>query len=385
MKRNAELGVFTKSSKIERNPMTPAVTRFPPSPTGALHVGGARTALFNWLYARRMEGKFILRIEDTDTERSTQASVDAIFDALEWLGLDWDEGPYFQTQRYPIYREHVQMLLDAGRAYYCACRPEEVERMRRAAMASGGKPKYDGTCRRKQLAAGAGRAVRFKAPLSGTTVLEDVVKGNIVFQNEELDDFVICRSDDTPTYNFAVVVDDITMGVNTIIRGDDHVMNTPKQIQLYKAFEAPLPLFGHVPMVLGKDRTRLSKRHGATSVTAYRDMGYSAAGPHQLPGPPGMVPRRPGVFHAGGADPALQSGGHRTGGRGVRRREAIGPERRPHQDRSPCKPDRPARPLPAGEGGRDRERSPRREGHRQPERPQQDPAGNGRSVPVLLP
>nr|MCU0539995.1 glutamate--tRNA ligase [Desulfobacterales bacterium]MCU0586090.1 glutamate--tRNA ligase [Desulfobacterales bacterium] len=254
--------------------MTQVVTRFPPSPTGSLHVGGARTALFNWLYARRMKGKFILRIEDTDTERSTQASVDAIFEALEWLGLDWDEGPFYQTRRFPVYREHVQKLVETGHAYYCACSPEEVERMRQAAMAAGGKPKYDGSCRHKNLGPGAGRAVRFKAPLSGTTVLEDVVKGSIVFQNEELDDFVICRSDGTPTYNFAVVVDDITMGVNTIIRGDDHVMNTPKQIQLYKAFGVPLPLFGHVPMVLGKDRTRLSKRHGATSVTAYRDMGY---------------------------------------------------------------------------------------------------------------
>ncbi len=254
--------------------MTQVVTRFPPSPTGSLHVGGARTALFNWLYARRMKGKFILRIEDTDTERSTQASVDAIFEALEWLGLDWDEGPFYQTRRFAVYREHVQKLVDTGHAYYCACRPEEVERMRQAAMAAGGKPKYDRTCRHKNLGAGEGRAVRFKAPLTGTTVLADVVKGSIVFQNDELDDFVICRSDGTPTYNFAVVVDDITMGVNTIIRGDDHVMNTPKQIQLYKAFGVPLPLFGHVPMVLGKDRTRLSKRHGATSVTAYREMGY---------------------------------------------------------------------------------------------------------------
>ncbi|MCU0560494.1 MAG: glutamate--tRNA ligase [Desulfobacterales bacterium] len=254
--------------------MSQVVTRFPPSPTGYLHVGGARTALFNWLYARRLKGKFILRIEDTDTERSTQASVDAIFEALEWLGLDWDEGPYYQTRRFAIYREHVQKLLESGHAYRCTCTPGQVEQMRQAAMASGGKPKYDGTCRYKNLPAGEGAVVRFKAPLAGTTVLEDVVKGNIVFNNEELDDFVISRSDGSPTYNFAVVVDDITMGVNTIIRGDDHVMNTPKQIQLYKAFGVPLPLFGHVPMVLGKDRARLSKRHGATSVTAYRDMGY---------------------------------------------------------------------------------------------------------------
>jgi glutamyl-tRNA synthetase len=253
--------------------MDTVVTRFPPSPSGFLHVGGARTALFNWLYARHMKGRFVLRIEDTDAARSTQAAVDAILEALQWLGLDWDEGPYFQTRRMGIYREHVQKLLDAGHAYYCSCRPEQLEAMRAGAMAAGGKPKYDGTCRNRGLGSGEGAVVRFKAPLSGTTVLEDVVKGTIVYQNEELDDFVICRSDGSPTYNFAVVVDDITMGINTIIRGDDHVANTPKQIQLYQAFGAPLPCFGHVPMVLGKDRTRLSKRHGATSVTAYRDIG----------------------------------------------------------------------------------------------------------------
>jgi glutamyl-tRNA synthetase len=254
--------------------MSGIITRFPPSPTGYLHVGGARTALFNWLYARRMKGKFVLRIEDTDTARSTQASVDAIFEALEWLGLDWDDGPYFQTRRFPVYLEHIQKLLDTGHAYYCTCTSEQVEQMRQKALATGGKPKYDGTCRNKDLPPRQAAVVRFKAPLTGTTVLEDVVKGHIVFQNDELDDFVICRSNNTPTYNLAVVVDDITMGVNTIIRGDDHVMNTPKQIQLYKAFGCPLPLFGHVPMVLGRDRTRLSKRHGATSVTAYRDMGF---------------------------------------------------------------------------------------------------------------
>jgi glutamyl-tRNA synthetase len=253
--------------------MKPIVTRFPPSPSGYLHVGGARTALFNWLYARHTGGRFVLRIEDTDSERSTQASVDAIFEAMEWLGLDWDEGPYYQTKRFDVYRGHARMLLDSGHAYHCTCSPERLEEMRAKAMAAGGKPKYDGTCREKGLPPGEKTVVRFKAPLGGTTVLADVVKGDIVFQNDELDDFVICRSDGSPTYNFAVVVDDITMGINTIIRGDDHVMNTPKQIQLYKAFGSPLPVFGHVPMVLGKDRTRLSKRHGATSVTAYRDMG----------------------------------------------------------------------------------------------------------------
>lgn len=254
--------------------MQTIVTRFPPSPTGFLHVGGARTALFNWLYARHMKGKFILRIEDTDTARSTQESVDAIFEGLEWLGIDWDSGPYFQTKRLEIYQEYIQRLLDSGSAYYCTCSPEELEVMRQKGMAAGGKPKYDGTCREKGLSKTKNAVVRFKAPLTGTTVLMDVVKGNIVFQNSELDDFIIARGDGMPTYNFCVVVDDITMGINTIIRGDDHVMNTPKQIQLYRALESPLPTFGHVPMVLGNDRSRLSKRHGAVSVTAYRDMGY---------------------------------------------------------------------------------------------------------------
>jgi len=257
--------------------MEQIITRFPPSPTGYLHVGGARTAIFNWLYARRMQGKFVLRIEDTDAERSTQASVDAIFDALNWLGIDWDEGPYFQTQRFDIYRDYIQKLLDSGHAYYCTCTPEQIDAMRQQAMATGAKPRYDGTCREKGLDKSDNAVVRFKAPLTGTTVVEDVIKGNIVFQNDELDDFVICRSDGTPTYNFVVVVDDITMNVNTIIRGDDHVMNTPKQILLYKALESPLPTFGHVPMVLGSDRARLSKRHGAMSVTAYRDMGFLPA------------------------------------------------------------------------------------------------------------
>ena len=254
--------------------MPEIITRFPPSPTGYLHLGGARTAIFNWLYARRMKGHFVLRFEDTDTERSSQDYVDAILESLEWLGIDWDEGPYFQTRRFQVYREYVQKLLDTGNAYYCTCPPERLAEMRQRAMATGGKPKYDGTCRNQGLGPGEGTAVRFKAPLTGTTALDDVVKGSIVFQNEELDDFIICRSDGSPTYNFAVVVDDITMGVNTIIRGDDHVMNTPKQIQLYKALASPVPVFAHVPMVLGKDRTRLSKRHGATSVTAYRDMGF---------------------------------------------------------------------------------------------------------------
>lgn len=250
------------------------ITRFPPSPTGYLHVGGARTALFNWLYARHMKGRFILRIEDTDIKRSTQASVDAIFEALEWLGIDWDEGPYFQSKRFDVYQTYIKKLFDSGHAYYCTCSPEKIETMRKEAIAAGGKPKYDGTCRDKGLAKIGNAVIRFRAPATGTTVVKDIIKGNIIFQNSEQDDFIIFRSDGTPTYNFVVVVDDITMCINTVIRGDDHLNNTPRQIMLYNALGSPLPDFGHVPMVLGKDRTRLSKRHGAMSVTAYRDMGY---------------------------------------------------------------------------------------------------------------
>jgi glutamyl-tRNA synthetase len=253
--------------------MKKIITRFPPSPSGFLHLGGARTALFNWLYARHMKGEFVLRIEDTDAARSTETSVDAIFEALEWLGIEWDHGPFFQSRRTEIYLAHIQKLVESGNAYYCTCSPEAVEAMREKAKAEGGKPKYDGTCRHKGLLKTDDAVVRFKAPETGTTILPDVIKGNIVFQNTELDDFIICRSDGTPTYNLAVVVDDITMGINTVIRGDDHVNNTPKQMLLFKALGEPLPTFGHVPMVLGSDKTRLSKRHGATSVTAYRDEG----------------------------------------------------------------------------------------------------------------
>ncbi|MDP2645825.1 MAG: glutamate--tRNA ligase [Desulfobacterales bacterium] len=254
--------------------MDTIITRFPPSPTGFLHIGGARTALFNWLYARHMKGKFVLRIEDTDIERSSQESVDAIFEALEWLGIDWDEGPFFQSQRLALYREYSKKLIDAGQAYYCTCPPESLEQMRKAALEAGENPKYNGTCREKGLGPSGRAVIRLKAPVAGTTVLEDIIKGTIVFQNAELDDFIIVRSDGMPTYNFAVVVDDLTMGINTVIRGDDHVMNTPKQILIYQALESSLPAFGHVPMVLGGDRSRLSKRHGAVSVTAYREMGY---------------------------------------------------------------------------------------------------------------
>jgi len=250
------------------------VTRFPPSPSGYLHLGGARTALFNWLYARHTGGRFVLRVEDTDVSRSTKESVAAILEALEWLGIDWDEGPYFQSQRFDVYKAYINRLLASGNAYYCTCSAERLEKVRQEAMQSGGKPKYDGNCREKGLEWREGAVVRFKAPLTGTTLVSDRIRGHIAFDNTELDDFIIQRSDGTPTYNLAVVVDDITMNINTIIRGDDHLNNTPKQIQLYEALGCEVPCFAHVPMVLGPDKTRLSKRHGAMSVTAYRDMGY---------------------------------------------------------------------------------------------------------------
>ncbi|MBW1919594.1 MAG: glutamate--tRNA ligase [Deltaproteobacteria bacterium] len=250
------------------------VTRFPPSPTGYLHIGGARTALFNWLFARKHKGKFILRIEDTDQARSSEEATNAILESLRWLGLDWDEGPYFQSRRYHIYREYLEKLLASGKAYYCHCTPQELEERRKQAMAKGLKPKYDGKCRNLGLGPAPHAVVRLKAPQTGKTSFNDLVKGPISFNNEELDDLVLWRSDGNPTYHLAVVVDDITMGLTHIIRGDDHVNNTPRQIMIYQALGEPLPYYAHVPMILGPDRTRLSKRHGATSVLAYRDMGY---------------------------------------------------------------------------------------------------------------
>jgi glutamyl-tRNA synthetase len=255
--------------------MPPVRTRFPPSPTGFLHIGGARTALFNYLYARHHRGVFVLRIEDTDRERSTQESVQAILDSMTWLGLDWDEGPFFQSQRSDLYREHAERLLHDGKAYRCHCTPEELEAKRKAAMQAGRKSMYDRTCRQRTAPApDRPAAIRFKAPLEGETVVADLVKGHVVFQNRELDDLVIVRSDGTPTYNFCAVVDDATMAITHIIRGDDHLANTPKQIQMYQAFDYDVPAFAHIPLILGLDRSRLSKRHGATSVMAYRDMGY---------------------------------------------------------------------------------------------------------------
>jgi glutamyl-tRNA synthetase len=259
--------------------MTQVRTRFAPSPTGYLHIGGARTALFNYLFARHHGGKFLLRIEDTDRERSTPEAIRAIVDAMNWLGLDYDEGPYYQTERYPLYKQKIQELLAKGEAYPCICTPQELDAKRQLAMKEKRKPSYDGTCRPPPgviapIPTGKPYAVRFRTPREGTTVVHDAVKGDVVFDNRELDDLIIARSDGTPTYNFCVVVDDVDMAITHIIRGDDHLSNTPRQIQLYRAFGAALPEFAHVPLILGTDKARLSKRHGATSVTAYRDMGY---------------------------------------------------------------------------------------------------------------
>ncbi len=249
-------------------------TRFPPSPTGHLHLGGARTALFNWLFARHHQGIFLLRFEDTDRERSKQEYVDSIREALEWLGLEWDEGPYFQMDRMDIYREYAQRLFEEGKAYYCECSPEVLEEKRKKALAEGRKPKYDGTCRDKGLGPGPGRVLRFRCPEIGTTVVEDLIRGPVAFDHKELDDFILVRADGTPTYQFAVVIDDLTMGITHVIRGDDHLSNTPKQILLFEALGATPPKYAHVPMILGPDGSRLSKRHGALSILAYRDEGY---------------------------------------------------------------------------------------------------------------
>ena len=251
-------------------------TRFAPSPTGYLHLGGARTALFNWAFARRHGGSFLLRVEATDLERSTQESEQAIFDSLHWLGLDWDEGPYFQTQRLTRYREIGEALLASGHVYWCYCSKEELDAMREAQIARGEKPRYDRRWRDSKETPPAGRTpvLRFKNPLAGEVAWTDLVKGPISISNDELDDLVLLRADGVPTYNFGVVVDDIDMSISHVIRGDDHVNNTPRQINLYRALGAELPLFGHVPMILGHDGQRLSKRHGAVSVLQYRDDGY---------------------------------------------------------------------------------------------------------------
>ncbi len=264
---------MTSNSKVR--------VRFAPSPTGYLHIGGARTAIFNAVFAEKTGGTFILRIEDTDRERSTDEAVEAILEGMHWLGLKWDEGPIFQTQRFDRYKEKVAELVAAGNAYPCFCTAEAHEAARTQAMAEKRKPKYPGVCRQLSAAereakktAGLRFAIRFKAPEAGETIVKDLVRGEVRFANTELDDLIIARSDGTPTYNFTVVVDDAEMAITHVIRGDDHLNNTPRQIALYEAMGYAVPAFVHVPMILGADKKRLSKRHGATSVIAYRDMGY---------------------------------------------------------------------------------------------------------------
>ena len=251
------------------------VTRFAPSPTGLLHIGGVRTALFSWLHARHHGGRFILRIEDTDWERSTEEAVGVILDGMRWLNLDADEGPYFQSQRYERYRAVIAQLLERGAAYRCYCTREELEAMRLQQLTRKEKPRYDGRCREiQQLRPGVAPAIRFKNPLDGEVIVDDQVHGRVVFHNRELDDLIIERSDGNPTYNFCVVVDDMDMGVTHVIRGDDHLNNTPRQINMLRALGATPPVYAHVPMILGPDGAKLSKRHGAVSVLQYKEDGY---------------------------------------------------------------------------------------------------------------
>jgi len=250
------------------------VTRFAPSPTGYLHVGGARTALYCWLYAHKTKGKFILRIEDTDIERSTSESVQAILDAMEWLELNYDEGPYYQTKRFDRYNDVIEQLVKEGKAYRCYCSKERLETMRNTQMENKEKPRYDGFCRNRQDQPEGPYVIRFKNPLDGVVEFDDLIRGKLIFSNEELDDLIIARSDGTPTYNFTVVVDDWDMNITHVIRGDDHINNTPRQINILYALGATPPFYAHVPMILGSDGKRLSKRHGAVSVMQYREQGF---------------------------------------------------------------------------------------------------------------
>ena len=255
--------------------MSKVRVRFAPSPTGVLHIGGVRTALFNWLFARQQHGVFILRIEDTDQSRSTNESIQAIIQGLKWVGLDWDEGPFRQTERMDLYRSHAMQLLDKGQAYWCVCKAEELDARRQEAESKGLSPKYDSRCRNRGLTNPTGdAALRFKAPQEGETVVDDLIKGKIVFDNTVQDDLIILRSNGYPTYNFSVVVDDAMMNITHVVRGDDHLTNTPRQIPIFQALGFSVPQFGHLPMILGSDKTRLSKRHGATSIMAYKEMGY---------------------------------------------------------------------------------------------------------------
>jgi glutamyl-tRNA synthetase len=254
-------------------------TRFAPSPTGMLHIGGVRTALFCWLYARRHGGTFILRIEDTDRERSTPEALAAILDGMQWLGLDHDEGPFYQAQRMDRYREVIDQFLREGKAYHCYCSREELDEMRAGQMARKEKPRYDGRCRhRGEPVKGGSPVVRFRNPEQGQVVVDDIVHGPITFDSAELDDLIIARSDGTPTYNFCVVVDDSDMRITHVIRGDDHINNTPRQIQMLRALGVEPPVYAHVPMILGPDGAKLSKRHGAVSVLQYRDEGFLPEG-----------------------------------------------------------------------------------------------------------
>ena len=249
--------------------------RFAPSPTGFLHIGGVRTALFNWLFARHFNGTFILRIEDTDRERSTEDSIQEITESMQWLGLDWDEGPFRQTAREDLYKEKVDQLLKEGKAYRCYCTAEELEHRRKMAQDQGAKPKYDGKCRsRTEFPEGSPHVIRFKCPQTGNVVINDILRGNVSFDLAEQDDFIILRTDGSPTYNFVVVVDDADMRISHVIRGDDHLSNTPRQALMYDALGFTRPQFAHISMILGEDKSRLSKRHGATATLAYRDMGY---------------------------------------------------------------------------------------------------------------
>lgn len=255
--------------------MSDVRVRFAPSPTGYLHIGGVRTALFNWLFARHAGGKFILRIEDTDQSRSTDEAIHVIEEGMRWVGLDWDEGPYRQTERMDLYRDYATKLFEKGAAFWCVCTAEELETRRKEALAKGLPLKYDGRCREKGLTKPTGEAaLRFRAPNEGETVVEDLIKGSVRFDNALLDDLIILRSNGYPTYNFSVVIDDALMGITHVIRGDDHLNNTPRQVPLFQALGLPIPRFGHLSMIFGSDKAKLSKRHGAISVMAYKEMGY---------------------------------------------------------------------------------------------------------------